>query len=142
MQIPDGYRKYKEQSINTMTDGEALILLFDESIKSLTKARHLCYNKDYTGFEKEVTKTRTIILELDKNLDKKYPISADLHKLYEYVTYELARLLTNRKIDLLDQIMPFLVELRDTWKEADRIVRHSNTDSNRGRINGQQSFRG
>lgn len=34
-----GYEQYKEQSINTMTKGEQLVLLFDEVVKNLKNQR-------------------------------------------------------------------------------------------------------
>ena len=33
-----GYQRYREDSLNTMTQGELLLLLYDELIKRLTQA--------------------------------------------------------------------------------------------------------
>ena len=121
MQVSSGYNQYKEQSVSTMTQGEMLIFLYEESIKSLTKAKYLCYNKDYEGFEKEVGRAKDIISYLDQTLDKKYPISADLHKLYDFIIFQLSRAIASRKTEIIDEVIPFLKELLDTWKEADRI---------------------
>ena len=33
-----GYQQYKEQSVNTMTQGELLLLLYDELYKRLSQA--------------------------------------------------------------------------------------------------------
>ena len=33
-----GYQRYREESINTMTPGELLLLLYDELVKRLTLA--------------------------------------------------------------------------------------------------------
>ena len=35
---PQGYQQYKEQSINTMTPGELLMLLYDELVKRGARA--------------------------------------------------------------------------------------------------------
>lgn len=40
-----GFQQYKEQSVNTMTQGELLLLLYDELVKRLTQAE-LALNKD------------------------------------------------------------------------------------------------
>ena len=33
-----GYQQYREQSLNTMTQGELLLLVYDELVKRLTQA--------------------------------------------------------------------------------------------------------
>ena len=42
-----GYEQYKEQSINTMTKGEQLVLLFDEVVKNLKKSEIAIETKNY-----------------------------------------------------------------------------------------------
>ncbi|MEI3361553.1 MAG: flagellar protein FliS [Oscillospiraceae bacterium] len=42
-----GYQQYKEQSINTMTQGELLLLLYDELVKRATRAELALDKQDY-----------------------------------------------------------------------------------------------
>jgi len=118
-----GYEQYKEQSITTMTKSEMLIFLYDEVIKRLTKAKILGYNKEYTEFEREIVRAREIINYFEQTLDRRYPVSAGLSKMYDFINYELARALAGRNVDIVDEVMPFLIELRDTWREADKLSR-------------------
>lgn len=116
-----GYQQYKTQSINTMTQGEMLILLYDELIKRLTRAEMALKNQNYTVFDESVKRCREIVDYLASTLDKKYAISQDLSKMYEYFQYEFARLSAGRKTAVIDEIKPLIIELRDTFKEADKI---------------------
>ena len=47
----NGYEQYKMQSVNTMTHGEMLLLLYDELLKRLTRAQIALDDKNYDSFE-------------------------------------------------------------------------------------------
>lgn len=117
------YDQYREQSINTMTQGEMLVLLYDEIIKRLNRSKIFLQNRNYEDFEANVVRAKEIILYFEQTLDHKYEISANLQKLYEFMTYQLTRSQIGRRVDHIDEVLPMVVELRDTWKEADRLSR-------------------
>ncbi len=72
-----GYEQYKAQSVNTMTRGELLLLLYDELVKRLTRAELAIGKQDYTLFEASITRCIEILEYLDDTLDPQYPISHD-----------------------------------------------------------------
>ena len=117
-----GYQQYKQQSVDTMTSGEMLILLFDGAIRNITSADLALQRQDYAAFEVSIEKTDKIIRYLSGSLDMKYEISKDLYRLYDYFLYELGRLRAGRKAEILAELKRMLTELRDTFKEADRIA--------------------
>lgn len=116
-----GYQQYKTQSINTMTKAEMLILLYDELIKRLTRAEMALKNQNFTAFDEAVTRCKEIVDYLARTLDKKYDISKELSRMYEYFQFELARLSAGRKTEIITELKPLIIELRDTFKEADKI---------------------
>lgn len=115
-----GYQQYKAQSINTMTQGELLLLLYDELIKRLTQAELALDKKNYPVFEAAVQRGIDIIQYLDSTLDRKYPISANLAQLYEYFTYELGRVKVGRRSEVLNHVKSMAGELRDAFREAQK----------------------
>lgn len=115
-----GINKYKEQAINSMTSGELLLLLYDELVKRSTLAKISLEKKDYKTFEDAVTRCIAIVKYLDETLDRSYPISRDLARMYEYITYSLGRVRIGRNQKLLEHIHPMLLEFRDTFRQADR----------------------
>ena len=73
-----GYQQYKQQSINSMTSGELLLLLYDELVKRSTLASMALEKEDWPLFEGSVERCVDIISYLDETLDRQYPISQDL----------------------------------------------------------------
>lgn len=92
----NGYNQYKEQSINTMTSGELLLLLYDELMKRLIRAELALDQKNYELFDQSIQRSKEIIWYLDDTLDRQYPISVQLSRLYEYFTFQLSRVAASR----------------------------------------------
>lgn len=113
-----GYQQYKAQSMNTMTQGELLMLLYDELVKRLIRSELALKKEDFELFETSTQRCIDIIQYLDKTLDMQYPISRDLHKLYDYFLYMLNRVRFGRNKEVLEQIKPQIVDLRDTFRKA------------------------
>lgn len=113
-----GYQQYKEQSINTMTQSELLLLLYDELVKRLTQAELALDKKDYPVFEASVQRGIDIIDYLSRTLDRQYEISHNLDRLYEYFTYELVRVKIGRRMDLLTDVKSKTSELREAFRQA------------------------
>ena len=76
---------------------------------------------NYEAFEDAVDRVEKIIKYLSAVLDRKYPISQDLYRMYDYFLYELSRLRAGRKKEIIEDIKPMIVELRDSFKEADKL---------------------
>lgn len=113
-----GFQQYKEQSVNTMTQSELLLLLYDELFKRLTQAELALGKENWPLFDASVQRAIEIIDYLDATLDKNYPISKNLAQLYEYFTYELGRVKIGRRSDLLGQVKSMVNELRDAFRQA------------------------
>ena len=115
-----GYQQYKAQSINTMTPGELLMLLYDELIKRLARAEIALKNQNYEVFDESIIRCREILRYLDDTLDMQYPISHDLHRLYDFFSYELSRVQVGRNEKVLAEVKPRLTDLRDTFRQAQK----------------------
>ncbi len=115
-----GFQHYKEQSINTMTPNELLLMLYDELVKRLVRCDLALKKEDWPLFETSVDRSIAIIRYLDDTLDQKYAISHDLHRLYDYFLYELSRVQAGRNKEVLDRVRPMIADLRDTFREADK----------------------
>ncbi len=115
-----GYQHYKEQSVNTMTQGELLLLLYDELLKRLMRCDLALEKKNYELFEASADRCIQIVRYLDDTLDFKYDISRELHRLYDYFGYELNRIKLGRNKTELDRIRPMVAELRDAFRTADK----------------------
>lgn len=111
---------YKEQSISTMTPNELLLLLYDELVKDLKRCELALDQKQYDLLEASADKSAEIIRYLDDTLDDRYPISQNLHKLYDYFGYQLARVKIGRNRKVLDEVQGMVGELRDSFRQAEK----------------------
>lgn len=118
-----GYQAYKDQAVNavdTMTQGELLLKLYDELVKRLLRAELALDKADYGLMEASVDRSLDIIRYLDDTLDPQYPISHDLTRLYEYFCFELQRVKAGRNRTELERVKKMAGELRDAFREAQR----------------------
>ena len=115
-----GYQQYKQQSVNSMTPGELLLLLYDELVKRGTIASIALDKADYPTFEAAIDRCVDIINYLDETLDRQYPISRDLGRMYEYFTYQLGAIKIGRNRRELEQLRPMLAEMRDAFHTAEK----------------------
>lgn len=113
-----GYQRYKEQAVNTMTKSEMLQLLYNETLKRLTRAEMAIDEKDDEIFEQSVTRATEIVQYLMDTLDMNYGISNELMRMYQFFLYELSRIKSSKKKEIIEELKPLIVELKDAFLEA------------------------
>lgn len=118
-----GYQQYKQQSINSMTPGELLLLLYDELVKRSTLASIALDKQDWPTFEGAMDRCIDIVNYLDETLDHQYPISRDLSRMYDYFTYQMGRIKIGRNKKELERLSPMLADMRDTFRDAEKNSR-------------------
>ena len=120
----NGYNQYKEKSIYSMSSADLLLLLFDESIKRLTRAEYSLKEKDYDDFEDCLQRVNRIVRYLIDILDMDYPISYDLRRIYDYLIFDLSRVRAGRerRQDEIGRIRHILSELREAFDGASKKV--------------------
>ena len=116
------YQKYKEEAVMTMTQGEMLLLLYDELLKRLRAAELLAQKEDYENYEAQLVRASDIIRYLRATLDFQYPISRELNQMYDFFMVELSRIKVSRKADQIEGLKSLVTELRDAFGEAEKKV--------------------
>ncbi len=117
-----GLQNYKAQSLNTMTQGELLILLMDELVKRLMRGDIALEQRDYELFEASIQRCIDIVRYLDDTLDRRYEVSQGLHRLYDFFCYDLNRIMIGRNKRELDKLRPMITDLRDTFRIAEKTT--------------------
>ena len=115
-----GYQQYKEQSLSTMTQGELLILLLDELVKRLLRGDIALENGDYPMFEASIDRCIAIVRYLDDTLDRRYEISRELHRLYDFFCFDLNRVKIGRNKAEIGRLRPLFMDLRDAFRAAEQ----------------------
>lgn len=121
MQNP--YEKYKEQSVMTMTQGDMINLLFDETINRLNKGLACLAVKDYAGTNFYFQKSQNIVNHLSDALDYQYSVTEGLGALYEYFYHQILQANIKKTPEPVEEILPMLAELKEAFAQADRQVR-------------------
>ena len=116
----NGYQQYKMQSVNTMTRGEMLLLLYDELVKRLTKAELALEKEEFDIFDASVIRAQEIVQYLQETLNTEYSISRDLQRMYDFFLYEISRLQASRKKTVIEELRSLVIELRDAFREANK----------------------
>ena len=117
-----GLQQYKEQSLNTMTQGELLLLLLDELVKRLLRGELALEQGDFNLFEASIDRCLAIVWYLDDTLDRRYDISIQLHRLYDFFGYDLNRIKIGRNKQELERLKPMILDLRDTFRAAEQTA--------------------
>ncbi len=123
MAVSNPYKQYKEQSIMTMTPGELVILLYDETLKSINQAIfYIEDQKDNEKAEGAIKRAQRIIHYLDGILDYNYDISINLHSLYDFFIRTLVKSNIRKRSEVIKPLIPMIEELRDSFQQAEKKV--------------------
>lgn len=117
------YDNYKQQSVMTMTGGEMLVKLYDETIKQMNSARRSIETNDIAATNLSLQKCQRILNYLNSTLDKKYPVSESLASLYDFFLRQTVTANIRKDTALLDEMVPMISELRDTFVQAEKLSR-------------------
>ncbi len=120
-----GYEQYKQQSIQTMTKSELLLKLYDEIVKRLLRCEFAINEKNYDLFEESIQRCVEIVKYLNDTLDFNYEVSYNLSTLYEFFQYEFARLKSGRNVSVINELVPLVKDLRNTFDTASKSVQVS-----------------
>lgn len=131
----NGYQKYKQASIYSMSPPELLLVLFDETISRLKKAEFALEDKEYELFNDSMDRVSRILRYLIEILDRNQPLSHDLRSIYRYLIMDIAKVKAGRERhkDEIGRIRHILSELREGFAEASKKVGSSYMNYGAGR---------
>lgn len=115
-------QQYKEQAILTMTPGEQIIALYDGCLKNLNAAVMYIEDKNFEKSNEALKKAKKIVDYLRACLDMKYDIAHDLSDLYIYYSQQIFEANMKKDKDIINELIPMISDLREAFKEADKIV--------------------
>lgn len=131
------YNQYKQTSIETASPEKLILMLYDGAIKFINQAKIYMDEKNIEETNKALIKTQNIISELiiGLNMDTG-EIARNLYNLYDYFQRRLVEANTKKDTHILDEVLGYLEELRDTWAEAVTKLKSSTGVSNGMNIEG------
>lgn len=112
------YQAYQQQSVMTMTQGEMLLKLYDETIKQLSAAEIFMGEGSIEKTNQALQKAQKIVNHLRATLDFQYDISNQLAALYDYFVRQIVAANIKKDVALIQEVLPMVTELRDTFAQA------------------------
>lgn len=122
-------RQYKQAQVETATQEEILLLLYDGAIRFLVQANKALEKNDVEAFHNNLLKTQDIVMEFMTSLDMEVggEVAKNLFALYEYLHYRLVQANIKKDATMVDEVLAHLRDLRKTWDEAIRIAAREKT---------------
>lgn len=112
------YNQYKQNDIMQASPEELTLMLYNGAIKFVHQAMNAIDKKEIENAHTAIIKAGDILAELNATLNMDYEVSKGLRSLYVYLMERLVDANIHKNKEVLEEILPFLTELRDTWKEA------------------------
>jgi|SRR5699024_749945 len=113
---------YQNNAVNTASGGELTLMLYNGCLKFVKQAMKDLESNNYEAKNTNIQKAQNIIQELMLTLDRKIEISTQLLPLYEYMNHRLTEANIQNASEPLEEVVSFLIEFRDTWKQV--ILKH------------------
>ncbi len=129
MQYANAYQESKRYAIESLSKGEVVIKLFEEAEKQVKMGIILIEKNSYSKAYNCIAKAQKIITSLNLSLDMQYPISIELNEMYSFIFAKLGEANSNRDIQLMKDLWSLINDLKDSFKEAEKI---SNPSKSRG----------
>jgi flagellar protein FliS len=114
--------KYLETTVQTAAPAQLLIMLCDGAIRFCRKGIEAIQKNDIEEANNSLGRVQEIIHEFIITLDKESPIADGLLKLYDYFLYRLIEANVQKKTEPAEEVLGYLVELKETWVQAAKIV--------------------
>lgn len=118
-----GYNQYKENSVYTASPEELTLMLYNGLVKFIMKAQFSISKNDIESANENILKSQAIVTELSATLDEKYEITSSLVLLYDYMNRRLVEANVQKSTEVLDEVLTYAKQFRDTWEQAMRIAK-------------------
>ncbi|WP_054025393.1 flagellar export chaperone FliS [Bacillus sp. FJAT-28004] len=110
--------KYLQNTIQTATPGQLLIMLYDGAIRFCRQGIEAIKEQRYADANTSLLKVQDIVSEFIITIDRSNPISENLLKLYEYFNTRLIEANMKKDVEPAEEVLAHLIDLKETWIQA------------------------
>lgn len=119
----NAYNQYKENSIFTANPEELTFMLYNGLIKFIMRGMDAVQKKNMQDAHDNMIRAQEIVSEFMRTLDKQYTLSSSLELIYDYMLRRLVEANTHKSFDILNEVLDFAKQLRDTWEQAMKLAK-------------------
>lgn len=118
MVTTNSYKQYQRTTIETASQKQLIIMLYDGAIRFLRVAKEGIEEKDLELAHNALIRSQAIVLELLSGLNPETgEIAEGLAALYQYFLQRLVEANKDKDQKIIDEVLSFLVDLRDVWDQ-------------------------
>jgi len=116
----NAFNTYKSNSVNFASKDQLLLMLVEGAAKFSKIGRQAIVDKDVKKAHENIVKTQNIFYELMATLDasKVGEWAESLMKVYEFIARRLADANIKKSEEIMNEVIPLIDDVRDTWSEA------------------------
>jgi flagellar protein FliS len=118
MTIRNPYKTYQKQAVTTSKPEELTLMLYQGMVKFIRLSKMALQNKNMEECHRFNLRAQDILSELMVTMKKGYTISDPLLSLYDFMKFRLIEANLGKKVDILEEVEGFAVELTETWSIA------------------------
>lgn len=118
---------YQTNAIMTASPAELTLMLYEGAIKFCNIAIVAIEKKDYQKANTNLKKAQAIITEFRATLDHKYEVWKDFDLVYDYIYRRLVEGNVKKDIEIVEDALKQIRDMRDTWKEVMRLSKTTNS---------------
>ncbi len=123
MVMNNAYNQYQNNAILTASPQDLTLMLYNGAIKFCNQAIKAIDEQDMESAHEHIIRAEDIIQEFMITLDDKYPIAETFKTMYYYINQRLIEANMDKDKTILEEVLGYLRELRDTWKEAMKLAK-------------------
>lgn len=114
-----GLMAYRQNSVETATPGQLVVMLYDGVLAALDKAEAALDGRpDIETAHRELTRAQAIVMELLSTLDMSAgSVAHALAALYEWAHSQLVRTNVSKSFAAAEPVRAVFADLRDAWMQ-------------------------
>lgn len=124
----NAHQQYQNNMVKTASPQELTLMLYNGLIKFLNLAKLGIEEKSIEKANNNINKSQDIIVEFMSTLDMNYEVSAGLMSLYDYMYTRLVEANLKKDKVILEEMLMFAEQLRDTWAQAMKLAKHQDVN--------------
>ncbi len=119
----NAYNQYKQNSVATAAPEELTLMLYNGMVKFANQGIIAIDEKKIPQAHEAITRANDIVNELNNTLNMDYEVSKGLRQLYDFISDQLIQANISKDKKIIEDILPIITELRDTWKQAMELAK-------------------
>jgi len=120
---------YRENSITSARPEDLTLMMYNGLMKFIARAREEIRSKSLEAAHNTLLRCQDIVFEFQYTLNMDYAVSDSLMLLYDYLYNRLIEANAKKDCGILDEVLGFVTELRDTWVEAVKLNKEQKAEA-------------